>query len=642
MNNDGFDDVVIGARSNDTPGIQAGRVYLFLGPLSGNRPATSADAIISGDAFEEVGRAVAPAGDLTATASTTSCSGPTSAARPTRGRPSSSTARSAATRTAASADAIINGTFASESLGASVASAGDVNGDGVPDIVVGAPRFPLNGNGTGRAYVFYGPVMGVISAASANATLFGEALNDSFGISVAAGDINGDSDLGRGGRRRPALHHNGTGKAYVFYGPLSGPIQAANAGAILLGEAADDLFGTSVAAGDVNGDGFADAIAGASDQGGGGGRSGRAYVFHGPLSGTIPAGNADFVVTGSSGDEVGHWVSTGDVNDDGVSDTLVGAPQFTSGAPGYAAVFSQGVAAAVAPFALAVDAAGNGVYQPNEMVVVAPTWRNVGTQAIAIDGALTTHTGPAGPTYSIPDAAASYGTIAVGGNASCTAASNCYAVANTTATRPATHWDSTVVETMTPTGTAKTWTLHVGNSFAEVPPSSPFFRFIEMLLHRGVTGGCTATNYCPSASTTREQMAVFVVLSKEPPGYIPPACVAGSEAFADVPASSPFCRWIEELARRGVVSPAAAAATTAPATRSRVSRWPSSSCARWTRRSTRRPARRPTCTATSPRPARSAAGSRSSPTAASSPAAAAATTARRPPSPASRWASSSP
>ena len=232
----------------------------------------------------------------------------------------------------------------------------------------------------------------------------------------------------------------------------------------------------------------------------------------------------------------------------------MGAPQFTDGAPGYAAVFSQGVAAAVAPFALAVDAAGNGVYQPNETVVVAPTWRNVGTQAIAIDGALTHHTGPAGPAYSIPDAAASYGTIAVGGNASCTAANNCYSVANTAATRPMIHWDSTVVETMTPTGAAKTWTLHVGNSFAEVPPSNPFFRFIEMLLHRGVTGGCTATNYCPSSSTTREQMAVFVILSKEPPGYVPPACVAGAEIFNDVPASSPFCRWIEELSRRGVVS----------------------------------------------------------------------------------------
>jgi hypothetical protein len=69
-----------------------------------------------------------------------------------------------------------------------------------------------------------------------------------------------------------------------------------------------------------------------------------------------------------------------------------------------------------------------------------------------------------------------------------------------------------------------------------------------------VTGGCSATAYCPSISTTREQMAVFVLVAKEGPGFVPPACQPGLEIFADVPAASPFCRWIEELSRRGVVS----------------------------------------------------------------------------------------
>jgi hypothetical protein len=63
--------------------------------------------------------------------------------------------------------------------------------------------------------------------------------------------------------------------------------------------------------------------------------------------------------------------------------------------------------------------------------------------------------------------------------------------------------------------------------------------------------GCGGGNYCPSLGVTREQMAVFVLATKEGGGYAPPACVA--PVFADVPASSPFCRWIEELARRGVV-----------------------------------------------------------------------------------------
>ncbi len=48
-----------------------------------------------------------------------------------------------------------------------------------------------------------------------------------------------------------------------------------------------------------------------------------------------------------------------------------------------------------------------------------------------------------------------------------------------------------------------------------MPPTSGFYRFIETILHRNVTGGCTATAYCPTNSTTREQMAVFVLVAKE-------------------------------------------------------------------------------------------------------------------------------
>jgi large repetitive protein len=93
--------------------------------------------------------------------------------------------------------------------------------------------------------------------------------------------------------------------------------------------------------------------------------------------------------------------------------------------------------------------------------------------------------------------------------------------------------------------------VHVGASFTDVPRTNPFYRFIETLLHRAVTGGCSGTAYCPTAETTREAMAVFVLVAKDP-ATNPPPCAA--PVFNDVPASSPFCRWIEELARRGVVT----------------------------------------------------------------------------------------
>ena len=200
------------------------------------------------------------------------------------------------------------------------------------------------------------------------------------------------------------------------------------------------------------------------------------------------------------------------------------------------------------PFALAVDTAGNDILEPNETVDVAPTWRNVGAAAITLTGATSGYTGPAGATYTNPDPTASYGTIPANGTAAC---SDCYAVRAAAAARPITHWDTTILETTTPLAT-KTWTLHVGASFTDVPATSPYYRFVETILHKNVTGGSGPGTYGTAAFTTRAAMAVFVLAAKEPPGYAPPACA--TPMFADVPASNPFCRWIEEVARRGVAA----------------------------------------------------------------------------------------
>jgi hypothetical protein len=202
------------------------------------------------------------------------------------------------------------------------------------------------------------------------------------------------------------------------------------------------------------------------------------------------------------------------------------------------------------PAALGVDTTGNRVWEAGETVDVRPTWSNLNGASQAIAATLASLTGPAGATYTIVDGAGDYGTMANGADVPC---SNCYSVmVDAPASRPL-HWDATALERLSPDtqGQQKGWALHIGGSFTDVAAGNPFYRFVEALLHHSVTGGCGGASYCPGNTTTREQMAVFVLVAKEGAGYAPPACT--TPVFADVPASSPFCPWIEELARRGVV-----------------------------------------------------------------------------------------
>src|SRR6185295_4367495 len=80
--------------------------------------------------------------------------------------------------------------------------------------------------------------------------------------------------------------------------------------------------------------------------------------------------------------------------------------------------------------------------------------------------------------------------------------------------------------------------------FLDVPQNHVFHTQVTALARNQVTGGCGGGNYCPDASVTREQMAVFLLLSKEGPAYSPPACT--TPMFNDMPCSSPFAKWVNE------------------------------------------------------------------------------------------------
>ncbi|MCP4383092.1 MAG: hypothetical protein GY798_16995, partial [Hyphomicrobiales bacterium] len=247
---------------------------------------------------------------------------------------------------------IIQGDDGSDWAGFSVSSAGDVNGDGFDDLIVGAPFGYDGGSSAGEPYVVFGgaaPVNVDLTGLSASEGFIiqGDHDGDQAGFSVSsAGDVNGDGfdDLIVGARYGDD-GGGSAGEAYVVFGSGSGfgsdvsgrqvidlTSLAAAEGFIIQGDTGSDLAGWSVSsAGDVNGDGFDDLIVGAPFGADGGSVAGEAYVVFGSgsgfgtdvsgrqvidLTGLTPA--QGFIIQGDAGaDFAGRSVSSaGDVNGD--------------------------------------------------------------------------------------------------------------------------------------------------------------------------------------------------------------------------------------------------------------------------------------------------------------------------------------
>ena len=228
--------------------------------------------------------------------------------------------------------------------------------------------------------------------------------------------------------------------------------------------------------------------------------------------------NLDQFLAAADADETGNIVLAWDsIHQDGSLDGV------------YARRFGGLLAAGLRVDTFPIGALSNGnlVFEPNETVVVQPSWRNVNGLTMAFDGAATAFTGPPGPAYAIVDAASGYGSVSTGDTRECGATGGCY-VMRATGGRPTLHWDAQFRENIVPAtvGQSKAWALHIGDTFADMPRTVGPYRFVETVLHRGVMGACSPTQFCPSAVVPRDQMAMFVLKSKDP-YWVPTACVAG-------------------------------------------------------------------------------------------------------------------
>jgi hypothetical protein len=254
LDGDGIQDVLAGAPEQDGSTGHTGGAYVF----SGDDLSTVA-TITGASGGHDTGRAVAGLGDTDGDGVDD-----VAIASPGAGSATGEVVVFASLEGAVSSDdgVVVTGVDVGDQAGSALAGPGDVDGDGYADLLVGAPH---RDTATGSAYLMLGPFESAISLSAADAELVGEAADDAAGAALAGGDLDGDGigDLVIGAYGNDAGGAR-SGAVYVHYGAPSGVVTLTDVDAVLGGEAAGDLAGFAIAvAPDTDGDGYDDLLVGA-------------------------------------------------------------------------------------------------------------------------------------------------------------------------------------------------------------------------------------------------------------------------------------------------------------------------------------------------------------------------------------------
>ena len=305
---DGVSDLAVGSSALDDGAANTGGVYVVLGVPTGLASLSTTAVLFSGEENDEVGTFVEPAGDPDGDGYHDLLVG------------------------AAGADAayLLSGPFTADALvddvASFVATAASASGFGGQGGVVGTFDADTEADAAvldnGSVYLEAGPLTGAVTLGGGLAAITG------FGtgqvLMATAGDLDGD-----GVDELVVSDASSAGTTYVFQGPVTGSLTASDAVGTLTGSSGGQATDLAVP-GDLDGDGTADLLVGTGDYTGAGG-TGAAWLFAGPLTTGLGLADASASVVGASGDELGASLDAGDIDGDGSLDWILGAPLAGSG-----------------------------------------------------------------------------------------------------------------------------------------------------------------------------------------------------------------------------------------------------------------------------------------------------------------------